>query len=130
MNLEEIAKLPRKELNELYEKALAALETAKSTNGGSVSDEVAKKATETIEKLKAEIEEKDTIIREQNEQITKLDKIAGEVSKTAEYDGKTYRILFSVNLGGKVYTADQIADNAKVIAELVESGSGALELIS
>lgn len=155
MNTEEIAKLPRKELNELYEKSLteigdlkeaavkaseetaekladleATLETAKNNTGGTITDEVAKHATELVAKLKAEIEEKDTIIREQNEQITLLDKIAGEVSKTAEYEGKTYRILFGVNLGGKVYTADQIAANDKVIEELVESGSGALELIS
>lgn len=47
----------------------------------------------------------------------------------AEVKGKRVKINHGVDLHGKRYTANELADNAKVLEELFEMGSGSITLI-
>lgn len=78
------------------------------------------------------VEALETLIKALNEEIlqfeTKL-KIGG-TPKVVKHNGVFYKVtLPKVNVGGKIYTADDLCkpENADVVEELIEIGSGALE---
>lgn len=49
-------------------------------------------------------------------------------AKTIKIAGKVHKINYGVNFNGKDYSADELANDEAVVKELIEMGSGAVEL--
>ena len=81
-----------------------------------------------VEKLHDEVEELTEINQELNEALA--DATASKSDKTiAKVNGKKVEVVHSVNLKGKSYSVAQIAEDEKVIQELLKRGSSAVKVV-
>lgn len=82
-------------------------------------------ANEIIAQLNATIKEKDEVIAEQSEEITRLEKLvvvaqnAGVMPVTVEVDGKTYIVNHGARIDNLVFTKEELAENADVCKKIL-----------
>lgn len=86
-------------------------------------------SAQDIENLKAQVEQKDEIIRGLNEQVTKLDSVAKTTKHTVKHQGKTYDVVipkFRHPETGATVAAGELKHDEKLIEYLLEIKSGVL----
>lgn len=86
---------------------------------------------ESFNELKATCESQEQLIRELNETVSKLDKVAKATRTTVEHEGKTFEVVLpQFKHNGEVYQAADLQNLPEVVTELIEIKSGALKLVT
>jgi hypothetical protein len=87
------------------------------------------KDVKTIEALEAKVKTLETDVEELNSELSTAELTAGNVisNPIGTYNKQKYEIIYpKLNVKGKVFTDQEIADDSKLIGELVKSNSSAV----
>ena len=106
----------------------AELETANATITS--NSETIAELEKIVEAKEKEIAEQTELIAEINKEVDALSKQKAVVNPIVKYDGKSYAIVIHrFSHAGEIITSAELENNEALIAELIEQGSGVLELI-
>ncbi|WP_210519915.1 hypothetical protein [Hymenobacter terricola] len=102
------------------DKALGAVEALKITNAAQ---------KQTIAAQEQELEEAEGVIAEQTTKLAEADAKGGD-AVIVTHEKKQYRVIGKqLNVDGHVHTAESLTKNPDVVAQLVRSESGFLQLV-